>query len=153
MTEHDLVDACQDTLGKKLPGVFLYKIADRFTAGVPDLEVNWNFATTKIEFKYLKPGEVVDEKFEPGQLPTCIKYEKATGRCWIVAYQQQHRREPKNPITLIYRPTYLMKPDSPRVLIETSRTMDSSCLWSRGVLRFEGFDHEAVAQLIYETHR
>lgn len=151
MTEHKLVDACQDVLGKKLPGAFLYKIADRFTAGVPDLEVNWNFSTSKIEFKYLKPGEDVDEKFEPAQLATCVKYEKVTGRCWIVAYQHMHRKQ-QGAITLIYRPSYLLRPDQPRVLIETTERMNSRCLWSRGVLRFEGFDHVAVAQLIYQTH-
>jgi len=151
VTEHKLVDACQEVLVKKLPGVLLYKIADRFTGGIPDLEVNFNLHTTKIEFKYLKPGETVDDKWEPTQLETCVKYEKTTGRCWIVAYQHMHRKQ-QGAITLIYRPSYLLRMEHPRVLIETTQRMDSRCLWSRGILRFEGFDHMAVAQLIYQTH-
>lgn len=157
MTEHDLVDECQVDLKARLPFCFLWKIADRMTGGIPDLEINWNNHTTKIEFKLMKRGENIHQKWEDErQLITCVRYEQQTSRCWVVAYQQASTRFKRvQDYTIIYRPTKLLNAQVP----EADETFDSigpgnlPLLWSAGVIRLSGFNHRAVSTLIKFTHQ
>lgn len=154
MTEHSLVDDCQFQLTNQLLGVHLWKIADGFTGGKPDLEVNWAGHTTKIEFKFLRKNETVHDKWaDDRQLIECVKYENTTGRCWVVAYRAALKKANRKESTIIYRPSALLHGKLP-VAEVWSMSLDvfASRLWEQGVILFEGFNHMAVERLIRQTH-
>lgn len=53
MTEHDVKRQLLLSLHKQLPGAFIQKHADRFTIGIPDLEIALNGVTAWLELKML----------------------------------------------------------------------------------------------------
>lgn len=151
MKESDLVKACCLHAMSALPGVFIWKIADRCTGGIPDVEFDWNGATTKIEFKLLKKNETIHDKWEDGrQLTTCVRLEQQTGRCWVVAYQKAHASRPNQ--TLIYRPTALLDGKIPSCRDWVSKAGIAADVWQAGGVKLPGFDHATVVQLIKQTH-
>lgn len=167
MKEKDYVAKCVEQLERFLPGAFIWKIADQATGGIPDLEVDWHGATTKIEFKLLKKAEQLHDKWEDGrQLVTCVQLEKATGRCWVVVFQKASVAHDRGiDFTYIYRPTALLNRKIPIVNVGMLHSQwklesayeldDDSCLdlWDQGVLRFNGMNYKAVVDLILRTHR
>ena len=157
MTERDLEKACIGVIKHALPGAYVWKIHDLVTGGQPDLEVNWNGATTKIEFKVLKRDESIHQKWEDArQLITCVRYEVQTGRCWVVAYRKGDRRVNRPDATFIYRPTRLLDGKVPTPFKwEFSGHVGyrfSDRLWQCGVVQLPGFAHDAVAAIIRQTH-
>lgn len=156
MNERDLERRCMDVFRRELSGCYLWKIHDEVTGGQPDLEVNWRSATTKLEFKLLRENETVHDKWADGrQLMTCVRYERATGRCWIIAYRQGVASDrTAAETTLIYRPTGLLNGRVPQPEgFDQNNSMRFKLLWERGVIRLRGFDHKNVANLIRFTHR
>jgi len=132
MIEKNLVSACMSILAHELPRAVIYRVADRFTGGRPDLEVAWGGTTSYLEFKYLIKDETVHDKWEDArQLVTCVRLEQQTGRCWVVAYRKAYRERPDE--TIIYRPTKLLNRQIPE---------------GGDVIRFTGFDHRAIAGII-----
>jgi len=152
MSETKLVTKCREQLTVELPNVLLWKICDRMTGGQPDLEINWNGATSKIEFKVLHRNETVHDKWEDERQPiTCVRYEQQTGRCWVVAFQQPYPKGERHlAYTLIYRPTGLLDGKVPAA--DVSYEMNAAALWEKNVIRLVGFNHHAIAQLIRQTH-
>lgn len=157
MTERDLEKQLQSVLTHRLPGCNLWKICDQQTGGQPDLEVNWDGATTKLEFKFLGPHEDLHKKWEDGrQLQTCVKYERTTGRCWVVAFVRANKKRGDlvQPKTRIYRPTALMFGQLPELYPALPHWGSlAAILWNRGVIEVPGFNHDAIVELIKQTHR
>ena len=155
MSETKLVKTCREVLEVELLGVFLWKVCDRMTGGIPDVFIGWNGATTMIEFKYLKKDETVHQKWEDGrQLVTCVKLEGVTGRCWVVAYQKKCQWR-EHDQTIIYRPTALLDLKTPKPSVMGYRVGEqwAARLWDEGCVIMQGFDHRAIASLIRQTHR
>jgi hypothetical protein len=144
-----------DAIEAGCPGALLWKINDRLTGGRPDLEVAWRGHTSKIEFKLLKKDENIHQKWEDErQLVTCVKYERQTHHCWIVAYRMAAFERPNT--TLIYRPTKLLDRAIPEPTFRHKREfVQTDCLhlWDHGVLEFEGFAHGAIVRLLHFTHQ
>ena len=157
MTETDLVKQFRSTCESLLYGCDTWKICDRMTGGLPDLEVNWNGFTSKIEFKYLRRDEEnIHDKWEDGrQLVTCVKYERTTQRCWVVAFMApsvKYRRTVEH--TIIYRPSALLGEKQPRdpQCRASFTTRELPELWTQGVIRLEGYNHTGLTNLIRLTH-
>jgi hypothetical protein len=55
MNEKTLVSALKKILHRELPGAVIFKHADAYTAGIPDLSVTWRGKTTWLEVKYVAP--------------------------------------------------------------------------------------------------
>lgn len=154
MTEREYETQCMGELERRLPRVLLWKIHDTVTGGQPDLEINWNGATTKIEFKKLKATESIHNKWEDGrQLVTLVRYEQQTTRAWVVAYVPPDRRF-KGDVgeTRIYRPTKLLNRAEPQAPMHEERMHIAIALWDVGMIRCSGIRHDIVARLIRETH-
>lgn len=141
-------------LARQLPGCLLWKIRDTTTGGQPDLEVCWNEATTKLEFKLLKGHESIHDKWEDGrQLATLVRYEQTTKRAWVVAYRRGSKRACPDE-TLLYRPTSLLHGRVPETAYLGVRTNEQFAirLWNEGVIRCVGWRHDLVASLVRQTH-
>ncbi len=156
MTEHDLVASCRDRLTANLPGAFWWKVNDNRTGGIPDAFIAFSQAVSMIEFKFMKKGENIHQKWEDErQLVTCVKLENALGRCWVVAYRDAWKlggREWES--TIIYRPSRLLHdaiPETQEWSHESSPFLTT--LWNEGVVKFPGYNHAAVAALIRGTHQ
>ena len=160
ITERKLEAACMQTLEHELPGCWVWKINSMTQGGLPDLEVAWRGHTTKIEFKLLKKAETVQTKWEDQrQLFTLKRYQEQTERAWVVAYRcasKKHGREDDD--TLLYKPSALLNDALPEpdegvttyVLNHPARL--SERLWTLGVVRLPGFNHQAVVELVRQTH-
>jgi len=154
MNEHTLENRCMDVLKAGLPGVLLWKIADRFTLGKPDHEINWSGHTTKIEFKLLRNGEGIHDQLAPDQLVSCIEYENTTQKCWIVAWVEPVPRKDILAHTLIFKPSVLYPDKQPRTMVRSKWNEHTVlALWQEGVISFAGYNHDAVLNLIKATHR
>lgn len=154
MSENKLVKLCRENLDAELPGVWHWKICDRMTGGIPDVDIAWAGATSKIEFKYLVKDETVHDKWEDGrQLVTCVQLECATSRCWVVAYQRKCKWREEDR-TIIYRPTALLEGKLPKPSMIGIRANEqwAARLWDEGCVTMTGFDHHAIASLIRMTH-
>lgn len=153
MTERTLEAATIRALKRECPGALVWKIRDAATGGLPDLEVAWRGATTKIEFKMLRKGQTIHDTWEDArQLETLQRYERATGRAFVVAWS------PAEHCTSVYRPLALREgrvpllgpcQDSARVM--TRDTYEQ--LYYIGGWRFQGVGPIPVVTLIQETHR
>ena len=94
MTERDIVKKIKDYLAKKLPEAVVLKIQDYYTAGIPDLAINYDGATTWIEVKYLRENETKSQfrkHFDQLQLATCLLLEKQVPVYYFIAYQLCNR--------------------------------------------------------------
>jgi hypothetical protein len=159
MTERDLErNAIRHLESKLTPPRNVWKISDTATGGQPDLEVAYGGHTSKIEFKLIKKGECIHDKWEDGrQLITLYRYEQATGRAWAILFRAANvaydRGENE---TIIYRPSKLLNLKVPTAG-STRRTPltddDMKVLWHDGVLRLAGWNYEGIVDLIRLTHR
>ena len=158
MKERDLERSCKRVLEASFNPVFVWKISDNNSGGMPDTEVSALGATTKMEFKLIKKGENIHDKWEDNrQLITLYTYERTTQRSWVVLWRAANlaydRGEDE---TLIYRPSSLLDGKIPAhgKTIRTNLTdVHLKTLWHDGVIRLEGFNHAAIADLIRMTHR
>lgn len=150
--ERKLESACMGELERQLPHVLLWKIRDQTTGGQPDLEINWNGATTKIEFKVLKGDETIHDKWEDErQLITLVRYEQQTGRSWAVAWRVATRAS-KLTETILYVPTRLLRRELPTPCDWKTTVRLACCLWEKGAIRYSGIRHDVVVELIKQTH-
>lgn len=167
MIERDLEKRLFSELEKVLrPPLNLWKIRDEVTVGQPDMEVSWNGSTTKLELKYVHPGERIHDKWHPPpsdgndsrQLMSCVKYEQATSRCWVVAFCEHKPGKSRSTIwteTIVYRPTALLHGKDPvegEYDVRMSEPVDLRRLWTAGHLRFDGYNMHGIAGLIMGTH-
>lgn len=65
-----------------------YKLADHFTAGIPDIVIVGEGHTTWFELKVLKPGENIIErvKKDPLQFHDMCKIEDNGNPCWYIIF-------------------------------------------------------------------
>lgn len=153
MKESELNGKSRDRIIQTCPRVVIYKIADRFTSGIPDTVLTWEEFTSWLEFKLLDPNESIHDQLDGIQLVNLIRLEQTARRAWVIAFRRGNVKRGVSPKTIIYRPTALYGGKMPL----TERPADSSCdfmreLTQRGVVEFEGFDHRAIAALILFTH-
>lgn len=163
MKESEKNKDAMDLCAVHCPGAVIYKLADRWTSGIPDSTIAWREYTSWLEFKMLHPLECIHEQLDPVQLVECRKLEAATGRCWIIAYRKanpKHRTGPRPACLEIYRPSALWDNVHHEVVpggrpLHEWTALENVALETRmlGISRFEGFDHRAVVSLIHLTHR
>lgn len=72
-------------IGELLPGVWQHKVSDRFTGGVPDLEIGHNGITLHIEFK------VDRHKLEALQVLTIGKMRRAGKTVLVIRFLNKER--------------------------------------------------------------
>lgn len=121
MTEATLTSALTKTIRGYLVGSVVFKHADRFTAGVPDLSVTWMHRTAWVEVKLISAIGILSTGIQRHTLMTLAKTSQFVWYVLYVAY-------PKT--TVIVRPEGL----------DSWRIMDSA--------RFEGHDHRKVAEFL-----
>lgn len=153
MNEGTLTKTFMDlAVGTLTRPVKVIKHNDRSTGGIPDVTVIWNGPTSWLEFKYLEPKQTVHDELKPLQLETCVDLEKASQRCWVVAYT---RGTPQIPgTTLIYRPTALRGGQLPlaAATFQDIGPGNIRLLWDTGVIRLSGHNHIGLIHLIRLTH-
>jgi hypothetical protein len=160
MKEKDLEQKVMRECELLMPRCELWKIHDTVTGGRPDLEVAWSGQTSKIEFKLLKKGENIHDKWEDErQLITMYRYEQQTFRGYVVAFQLksvQHGRE--HDLTHIYRPKALLDRKIPKASVYfDSIPYPWQSLWldnfqSEGVITLLGLRPDLVALFIKCNH-
>jgi hypothetical protein len=156
MKESKLNRDCIDHILKRAketqwaPPVY-YKIADKFTAGIPDSVLAWNEYTSWLEFKLLDPNESIHDQLDKIQLVELVKLQRTTGRAWVIAYRRANPKKLILPQTIIYSPRALwggaVPTPKPRI-VPTLREH----LTQVGVVQQEGHAHSMVYNLIVETH-
>jgi len=124
MTETVLVSALVQTLRKAFPSFVIFKHADKFTFGVPDISVTGRMKTTWLEVKYADPTFL-----SSGVQELAMKRLSATSYGWYVIYDENegHRR------TLLVVPELLSEWKTQHIAVDT-------------------FDHEWVAMVIGKVH-
>lgn len=127
-----------------------YKIADRFTAGIPDSVFTWEQATSWLEFKLLNPNESIHDQLDKKQLIELLKLQVASQRAWVIAYRRPRRLSPA--VTEIYMPSALWHEQVPSTPYISKPADVLVGLRTIGVSCFEGHCHEAVYELIRQTH-
>lgn len=149
MKESKANKKCMDFVALHCPQAVIYKIADKFTAGIPDTVMTWMQRTWWFEFKMLDPNEGIHKQLDPIQLVECCKLERESGgRTLIVAYRRPAVRG-GNYTTILYRPSSLLRGADPRPVQMLSSDGEMR-LW-QGALSFEGQNHRAVLNFIRET--
>ncbi len=128
MNEGDLKDTLVRTLRQTMVGAAIFRHEDKFTAGIPDISVNWRGFTTWIEVKYLNPDFIGKEI----QYVTALKLEREA-RCLYALYVQRRGE----------RRTVVVKPS------ELKRTLEPGVQFTFDPL---GFDHRYVARRIGELY-
>lgn len=156
ITERKLEAACMETLDRELAYCWLWKINSMTQGGLPDLEIAWHGHTTKIEFKLLKGAETIHQKWEDQrQLLTLVRYEQQTQRSWAVAFQKGKKKKyDDQDSTIIYKPSSLLNDQLPMAQwADPMKPVEFlQDLWNNGAIRFEGFNHRAIAELVRQTH-
>ena len=155
MAERSYEKQLMERIKESLPGHrWLWKIHDKVTGGVPDFEVAWNGYTSKFEVKMLHGKSNLMDVFRPRQLDTCVFYERATSRCWIIVFHwvDFSRRW----VTHIYRPSFLKQFGDryvPMILEHYQSELSPAHLWENGVQSFDGHAYPQVVRLVTHTHR
>lgn len=91
MRENDISSALGRAFREVMPGAVVYKHADQFTAGIPDLSVTANGKTAWIEVKYDRPRSKsrvsAAQRIAIAALPAFLVtyHENAAGDRWIAA--------------------------------------------------------------------
>lgn len=147
MKESAANKAAADALAKRFGGVY-YKHADRFAKGRPDCTFSWNGRTSWLEFKMLRGAQSVHDELDKSQLVELIRLERAGCSSWVIAYRE-HRGQSLE----IYRPTALYP--WPTVPVAREDSLVENILRDLrvyGIVRFGGFHHGAVTELIAQAH-
>jgi hypothetical protein len=150
--ESDLNRRAIDYILARCSKAVYYKIADKFTAGIPDSVLTWSYATSWLEFKLLDPNEVIHDQLDKKQLVELVKLQHACHRAWVVAFRRQNVKRLVKPMTEIYMPSALW-PDQVPTAHELSQPDNVlRDLRSHGIARFEGHCYEALYRLMVHTH-
>lgn len=157
MKESKLNRNCIDHVLRACPRGVYYKIADKFTGGIPDSVFTWSGFTWWLEFKILDPNESIHDQLDKQQLIELIHLERECGRAWVIAFRRANTRKLVLPRTIIYRPSALWDKAVPRA-VDVCVTAEGRAraraevlfdLRERGVAEFSGFDYKAVSELIH----
>jgi hypothetical protein len=152
MKESDLNKKAMDHVAAGCPHHVTYKLADRFTSGIPDTVFTWNNYSSWLEFKLLDPNESIHKQLDPAQLVELVKLERASGRAWIVAFRRANVKKLQKPQTVFYSPHSLLRgqvPLSREISLHVNVLRDLKVF---GVAWFDSFDYAALAALIHQTH-
>jgi len=151
MQEKDANAKARDAIRRDCPRVWIKKLNDRQTKGLPDTVLVWSGHTSWLEFKMLNGAESIHNELDGIQLVELVRLEQQCHRAWVVAYRKGTRTMGDS--LTIYRPTALLNNNEPGGTKEwTSHDLMLSHLNCYGVARFQGFDHGAVSRLIQVTH-
>lgn len=151
MKESELNKRTVDKLLRACPRAVYYKIADRFTAGIPDSIFTWNGFTSWFEFKLLDPNESIHKQLDQVQLVELLKLQSACHRAWVIAFRKHSIRADAQ--TLIYAPSALWHDAVPIATGDSMRVNLTRDLLAHGVAQFKGFDYDAVVTLVHATHQ
>ncbi len=108
MKESKANKKAMDYVMARATGAVTYKIADRFTAGIPDTVFVWQVPTSWLEFKMLETNESIHDQLKPVQLVELLKLERTSHRAWVVAFRKANAHRLVLPQTVIYRPSALL---------------------------------------------
>lgn len=150
MKESDLNRRAIDRVLSACHHAVYYKIADRFTRGIPDSILTWNNVTSWLEFKLLDPHESVHAQLDPDQLVELVKLQRACHRAWVIAYRRGTKSFKE--MTMFYEPRALLQGAQPIARELTTHENVLRDLRTFGVATFEGHDHAALVALIHQTH-
>lgn len=164
MKESDLNKKAMDYVSRTCPRCVIYKIADRFTSGIPDTVFNWNHTTSWLEFKLLDPNESIHDQLDKLQLVELVKLENTGCLAWVIAFRRANVKKLVPPMTVIYRPITLLhgqvpvaarwseREQNPSISLEMRHANVLQSLRVFGVAQFDGFDYAAISALIHQTH-
>ncbi len=154
------VNRIRDTLRTLLPESEILQHQDQFQSGRPDTTVTYNGFTSWLEWKHLGPEQSIHSEhgLRKDQLDQLLKLERASlGRAWVIVFRKGRT------FTDIYRPSALIsvtdgkidyvEPSVKEPLEAGSEFELMTRLYLTGVIRCSGHDFEAVAGLIWSTHR
>ena len=127
MQEKDLVRRLKKTLETRLPGAVVIKHSDAIVAGVPDLSVTWNGATTWLEVKH-DVGKIISREIQRWM----VKRLAIQGRCLYVVYRDRAKEGPR---------TYVISGAS-----DVHEAMET-------VVYRAGHDHDFVAEAIRRSYQ
>lgn len=159
MKESDLNRRAMEHVLSTCSRAVYYKIADKFTAGIPDSVLNWNHVVSWLEFKLLDPNESIHDQLKAQQLVELVKLENAGMNAWVVAFRRANVKKLVLPQTVFYRPTALLRGAVP-VISEPMRERMGPATYTNvlrdlrtfGVAQFPGHDYQALSSLIHQTH-
>jgi hypothetical protein len=131
MTEASVTQDLLKHLKAALPGAVIFKIADRFTTGIPDICVNCKGRTIWLEVKLLKKGSYF-MTCSPAlqQLTMARLHGQVQGRAWYVIYDARGRQK----AVTVYAPAAL--------------AMSEDEAYQHVHLASTGFDHASVADFV-----
>lgn len=153
MKETAADDKARDAIKLRCSGpIRIYKHNDRGTKGMPDMSVAWNGFESWLEFKMLHGEQNIHQELDGLQLVELLKLERALrGHSWVIAYRKATKSQRE--VLDIYAPSFLIGGAAPAARENSNYDTMLRDLRAYGVARFEGFDHGAVAALIYQTHQ
>jgi hypothetical protein len=143
MTEQSLKADARRRVLQACPGAVWYNHQDKFTAGIPDSSVTWNYADSWLEFKLLNRGQSVHDRLKATQLVELMKLERQTGRAWVLVWRKGLAE------TTFYTPSALF---AGRVPASHHDGDILAALRTFGAFTVEGFNHDALVTLIKTTH-
>lgn len=157
MIEADLNGKARDAIRSYCHRAYVYKTNDRMTSGIPDTIVTWRGYTSWLEFKHLDCGANIHTELDALQCVELNKLEEQCGRAWVVAYRKANPRKLLLPCTVFYRPSALTMKRQPNVEsvleLDEAVTVMHEHLQTRGVVAVAGYNHQAVAALLWQTHK
>lgn len=86
-SESELTRPLMKKLAIAMPGAEIFKTSDRFTAGIPDISIDWR-GHVWLEIKATETERLEHHKNWGLQLLTCQRLERAAQSCWFVIYRE-----------------------------------------------------------------
>ncbi len=131
MTEASVTQSLMDALKAALPGAVILKICDRFTKGIPDIDITWRGRNYRLEVKLLKRGNTLEDCSDGLQRLTLTRlYVQTDQRAWYVVYDMRAWQK----AVTVYRPQVM--------------TVTEDQAYEFAELEATGFDHQAVADFV-----
>ena len=127
MNETSLTDTLTSRLREAFPSFVIWKIADRFSHGIPDIEVNGLGVTSHWEVKYADP----DFTSKGIQELTMLRLQHTLTPAFYIIFQKEGKT----------KSTHILTPDQFRKWPDVH------------VDRVEGFHFEHVVDKVAEVHR
>lgn len=135
MTEATVTQPLLKALKLYLPGAVIIKTCDRFTKGIPDIDITWREHAYRLEIKLLKPGDSFLKCSDALQQHTMRELWRETGhRAFYVVYDVRHQQ----------RTTAMYTPDVFRLIGPHDEEMNHA------ELILGGLCHRSVAQFVRE---
>lgn len=125
MTEATLKSALVKAIEDVMPGAEVFRLEDRFTAGVPDISNTWRKWTSWLEVKFADPSLHRSRAIQQLTMRRLAKHAYAR---YVI---------------------YEVRGDSKRTFIVHPDQLDA---WRDSSIVFLGFDHRGVAEEVWRSH-